>query len=197
MAQNINVPTVWTKAQSPITVRNLNLYSTLTIEAGVEVRMGDSSAINFWNGSASQLIVNGTTTEPVIFRASTVSPWKGIVTAAVRSTRPTIRVNNASFEGVGSSTVMLDLKNADAYFGGCRFTGPAVVPAGYSQAGQSTVLCAPWGTALPIATFEGCEINGFSAGIKLTQGVAVIDCDFNGVAYPITGRLLGVSALGL
>lgn len=196
MAQNINSPTVWTKAQSPITVRTLNVYSTLTIEAGVEVRFTDSSFIRFWRGSASQLIVNGTPAEPVVFRSAGVA-WSGIMTAAVMTSRPVIRASNVVFEGLGAFNNVLDLRNADFQFRDCRFVGPATVQAGFFQAGQAMSLCRPWGTYTPIGTFEGCEVIGFTNGILLAPGMAVIDCDFTGVANPIAGRLIGVSALGL
>lgn len=196
MAQNINSPTVWTKAMSPITVRALNVYSTLTIEAGVEVRVTDSSFIRFWRGSSSQLIVNGTTTEPVVFKSAGVA-WSGIMTAAVMTSRPVIRASNAVFQDLGAFNNVLDLRNADFQFKDCKFAGPSTVPPGFSQAGQPISLCRPWGTYTPIGTFENCEIFGFTNGLLLAPGMALIDCDFTGVANPVAGRLIGVSALGL
>lgn len=197
MAQNITVPTVWTKAQSPITVRTLNVYSTLTIEAGVEVRFTDSSYVRFWRGSSSQLIVNGTTTEPVVFKAAGVAPWSGIMTAAVMTSRPIIRASSVIFQDFGAFNNVLDLRNADFYFKDCKFVGPPIVQAGYSQAGQAMSVCRPWGTYTPIGTFEGCEVSGFTNGVLLAPGMAVIDCDFTGVTNPVAGRLIGVSALGM
>lgn len=198
MAQQINSPTVWTKAQSPITVSSqLNLYSSLTIEAGVEVRFGNSARINFWNGASSRLTINGTATEPVIMRAATTAPWQGLVTAAVRSTRPVIRVNNAIIDGLGSAVRVFDLQNADAYFFGCKISGLGTVPAGYTQAGQATVLSAQGVSVSPIGGYEACEINGFGTGVILSPGMVLVDCDFFGVVNPIRGRLAGVSALGL
>lgn len=195
--QVISTPTVWTRAMSPINVRTLNIYSSLTIEAGVEVRFYDSSYVRFWNGSASQLIINGTVEQPVVFKSQTTAPWSGISTAAIRTTRPVIRASNVVFQDFGSYTHILDLRNADFSFKDCKFVGPAVVATGYSNAGQATTLCRPWGAYTPIGAFEGCEITGFTNGVLLAPGMAMLDCDFTGVTYPVAGKLLGTTALGL
>lgn len=198
--QNINSPTVWTKAMSPVTVRTLNIYSSLTIEAGVEVRLFDSSFIRLWRGSDSKLIVNGTAEQPVVFKASGLAPWSGI-TAVLTATRPVIRANNVVFQDFGAFNNVLDLRNTDFQFIDCKFISPATVQSGYSQAGQAISLCRTWGTATPIGSFEGCEASGFTNGVLLAPGMALIDCDFFNIASPILsrvpGRAIGVSVLGL
>ena len=194
-SQVITSPTTWTKAMSPITVTSVNIYSILTIEAGVEVRFTGGGKLTLWNGNYSKLIVNGTPEQPVLFRSTTGDPWRGLSVVS-RSTRPVIRLNNAVFENLGATTRVFDLINADAYFYNCSFSGLAVVPSG-TQAGQTTSFWTPSATNPPIGGLENCEISGFTTGIVFTPGIVMIDCDFTNVLNPVRGRLLGVSALGL
>lgn len=197
MAQTINSPAVWTKANSPYTVTNLNLYSSLTIEAGVEVRMNGQSRINFWNGQSSRLIVNGTASEPVVFRSSGSVPWGGLSVQAVRSTRPVIQASYAVFRDLGSQPQLLNLQNADVDFFECAFIGLQAVPIGLPGAGSTTGLST---SQTVVGSFESCLFEGFQRGFTLSPGLAIINCDFVRVPDAIrvtSGRSATISALGL
>lgn len=197
MGQTINAPTVWTKAGSPYTVNNLNLYSSLTIEAGVEVRMNGQSRVNFWNGQASRLIVNGTAFEPVVFRASGTIPWGGLTVPGARLTRPVIQASYAVFQDLGSQPQLLNLLNADVDFFECAFVGLQAVPGGVPGAGSTTGLST---SQTVVGSFESCLFEGFQRGFTLSPGLAIINCDFVRIPEAIrvtSGRSATISAMGL
>lgn len=197
MAQSITSPTVWTKAMSPITVSStLNLYSTLTIEAGVEVRMPVSGKISFWARSAPVLIVRGTEAEPVVFRCLSGS-WAGFNLPGVTTRRPVIRAENAIFGNLGAGQSVVSLQNGDVDFFNCQFAGVATIPAGNIGSGQPTNI----GVGVSaIGAFENCTFAGFGRGVTLSPGLALMNCDFVNIPEAIRvapGRSATVSALGL
>lgn len=195
--QIISTPTVWKKSGSPYTITgSLALRSTLTIEAGVEVRVATSGRITFWTNSAPVLIINGTESEPVVFRSSNGTQWQGFNVPAQTSRRAVMRADNAIFRDLGAGSVFA-LWNGDIDLFNCEFYGVPTIPAGNIGAGTPSRI-GIGGTT--IGTVEQCHFEGFGSGITLAPGLALLNCDFANIPDAIRvqpGRTATISALGL
>jgi len=195
-AVTISSPTRWTKAMSPITVTTrVDLYSSLTIDAGVVVRFGPQAIVHFWNGSASQLLVNGTQAEPVTMTAATATPWTGLIVPGTRSTRPIVRATYLAMTGLGGRTVNITPLNMDLALTDCLIESLPAVPAGLANAGQPVFAI---GTASnSIVSLQRCLFRGQTNGVGVNLTTAIDDCDFESVASPVrpVGARINVTAL--
>jgi len=180
----ITSPTRWTKSMSPITVTSrIDVKSQLTIDPGVVVKLGPSAQILFWYGSQSQLLVNGTASEPVAIMAATNAPWSGFIQAGGYTTRPIIRANFALITGLGARVNNITPYNLDYRFSDCLIESTATVPAGLNGAGSAVNLLGYSTTML--GYFERCLIRGQTYGPLINATTAVIDCDFENVVEPV------------
>lgn len=189
----VNSPSRWTKAMSPITVANVTLYSTLTIDAGVVVRFGASGAFNLSNGSSSQLNLQGTIADPVVIQAATSTPWSGFIVPGTRSTRPVIRADFAYVSGLGARSANITPLNLNFRFSDCFIESLATIPIGLSSAGTQISLLGP--ATASTGLFERCVIKGQTNGLTLNPSIGVVDCDFESVGVPIRGSRVNITAL--
>ncbi|MFQ5460420.1 MAG: right-handed parallel beta-helix repeat-containing protein, partial [Anaerolineae bacterium] len=111
--------TVWSAAGSPYrTISNIEVPAgvTLVIEAGVEVRMGDSDRIDV----AGAVKANGSAAAPITVTADdSAAPWNGII---LEATAGPSEFSHVRFSGNGARpAAMLEVRTSDVLVSECVF----------------------------------------------------------------------------
>jgi len=179
----------WTLAQSPIvTTGDITITGTLTIEAGVVVRLGSADDIRVTTGS---LIAVGTTIAPIVFTAdgpTVPRSWGGVSVAA---TAGAVTIRHASFRyggdtafgGVGKpievhgSATGVDI--ADIEFVNNRVNGIGLITGTYNTSLRLNVVGVPYWVSSDITVATGVTMT-VDPGVIVKFETTVADILVNG-----------------
>ncbi|MEQ8822614.1 MAG: right-handed parallel beta-helix repeat-containing protein [Sumerlaeia bacterium] len=123
--QSIAEDAVWTLAQSPILTPGVSISdgASLTIEAGVEVRVGNGGIVVVQEGG--ELIIEGTDTDPVVLTHDSETPaaggWSGVFVreGATASLRGAVIEYAGAIDGTYSTQALLTTASSDVEVEDC------------------------------------------------------------------------------